>query len=339
MTTTGTDQKGGKFGTKPFQPLPYASRMTFGSRTAARPTSRIPVTETKASSTGGYAVTTVKSMSWLSTPVKNTAGKGQKPKAQPVILHPFFAECAETCEDSYWKTVLTSCSLGKFPRGFTFRNMYLTQRRGTRSSRIQLPSDPALAAKTAVGFFQDQTGMRSQIDCEREQRELTEECTEEISYEQRTWSELSRKLRGQMIDNFVCTIATDMGLTPHQKRKLMTLINLGFIMGHFTADHVSYSGGTINSISGLAYNPETREFIFDPTKINTKPTSKTKNKIIPPEVYLDPHYRPHIQRRTYVMFFNLWVSFINSLTRTAPVSSKVPPTSENETEETQELLG
>lgn len=277
-----------------------------------------PSTQPNFNTTGGYAVTTSKTMSWLKTPVKQEKSKGRKPKTQTTQMYPFFSECAELETDPYWKSILTSCSIGKFPKGFTFRNMYLTMRKGTKTERILLPESSQDAVKIIINFFKNQTGMRSNIDTVRERKELTEEFTDDNPLEERRWSTFPKKVQNNMIDGFINIMSKTMSLTPLQKKKLTTLINVGFIVGYFTSDHVTIVEGRITRISGLAYNPEAKEFIFDTTKVNLKPTSKSKNKVIPEHVYLDPSYKPYYDRPVYISFLNIWLSYLNMMIRTAP---------------------
>ena len=318
--------------------LPIKSNV---SSTRSTPSS-IPRTTPRATAarTGGYAVTTMKTMSWLSTPpVKQDKTKGRKPKAPLAVVIPFLGECAEFVEDPYWKSILTQCSYGKFPRGFMYRNTYLTFKRGARPERIQLPESPKEATKTIINFFQSTAGMRSELDTEREKRELTEEFTDEQLAEKNKWSEMSQKYRTQAINEFIDFISTGMKLNTIQKNKLTTIINLGFILGYFTSDHVLYTDGSISGIIGLAYNPETEEFIYDPTKINTKNFSKTKKKIVPQEVYMHPDFKPYFEKQVFINFLNIWISYISFLTKNSPKNTHLltDDTPESTQESTQEI--
>lgn len=284
--------------------------------------------------TGRYAVTTVRTMSWLSTPpVKQDKPKGRKPRAQMAVIIPFFAECAEEVYDSYWKSILTQCSYGKFPKGFSYRNSYLTFKRNGRPDRIQLLDSAEESAPIIIDFFRSKAGMRSELDAEREKRELTGEYSDEQQILKNKWSEVSQKCRTQSINAFIDSIAFRMKLNMTQKNKLTTIVNLGFILGYFTSDHVSYSDGTISSIVGIAYNPETQEFIFDPSKINTKNFAKTKKKIITEDVYMNPNCKPSYEKQIFINFYNLWISYIASLTKNSP---KIRSTTEA-TEDTSEV--
>ena len=299
------------------KPQPRPKSHFLPTTPSSTPSSSTPSTPSTLNSTGGYAVTTGKSMSWLKTPVKQEKSKGRKPKTHAAITNPFFVECAELIDDPYWKSILTSCSINKFPKGFTFRNMYLTVRKGTKTERILLPDSPNVAVHTIINFFRNQTGMRSNIDTARERREHTEELIDENPLEEKRWSSFSKKVQNNMVVGFINTMTRTMNLSSLQKKKLTTLINLGFIVGYFTSDHVQIVDGAITNISGLAYNPETEDFILDITKINRKTTS-SKNKVIPESVYLDPSYKPYYDRPTYISFLNIWLTYLNMMIRTAP---------------------
>ena len=292
---------------------------------------------------GGYAVATAKTMSWLNTPVKQDKSKGRKSKT-PVALstHTIFAECAEIVSDPYWKSILSQCSTGKFPKGFNYRNGFMTFKHGTKIEKVSLTSQEALvdpnstiySEKTQVSdiiikFIQTKSGMRSQIDKNREKQE-TQELTEEVHGKQSNseptkWSDVPQKQRINLINNFTRTMGTIMSLNVKDKKKLLTLINLGFIFGYFTSDNVNMENGVINSINGLAYNPENSEFIFDTNKINTKKTSKSKSKIVPDDVYLDPSNKIDAIHKNHPSFLSLWVNYLTQLFKDTKYESKITP--------------
>ena len=81
----------------------------------------------------------------------------------------------------------------------------------------------------------------------------------------------------------------------------------------------------IGSIIGLAYNPENSEFIFDTNKINTKKTSKSKSKIVPDDVYLDPSNKIDAIHKNHPSFLSLWVNYLTQLFKDTKYESKITP--------------
>lgn len=288
------------------------------------------------SKTGNYAVTTVKTMPWLSRRTeigKKDDVKGSKPGAPtrakksrpaPKIVHTIFNECAALTTDAFWQTTLKQCSQGKFPRNFLFKENCLTYKRGTKTQRIEIPDNAVDALTISVDFFRNMAGIRSQNDKEREQRQLEEKLLELGSLEDYSWSELTHKIQDLLISAFVETVSNSLEpkLTFAQQNQLTTIINLGFLLGYFTSTSVNYVDGHILGIKGLVYDANKKEFILDFSQTSVPKIAKSKSKIIPAEEYLNPKTRANFDRRASVSFLSHWISFINSLSN----SSKPPST-------------
>ncbi len=293
--------------------------------------------------TGNYAVTTVKTMPWLSNTRKSETTKkdegktttkagvqtrAKKAKPAPKIVNSIFNECAALTTDTFWQTTLKQCAQGKFPRNFLFKENCLTYKRGTKTQRIELPDNAVDALTVSVDFFRNMAGIRSQGDKEREQRQLEEKLLELGSLEDYSWSELTHKIQDLLISSFVETVSNSLEpkLTLTQQNQLTTIINLGFLLGYFTSSSVNYVDGHILGINGLVYDTNKKEFILDFSQTCTPKLPKCKSKIIPAEEYLHHKTRPHFDRRSSVSFLSHWIAFINSLsnpskTATTPLIS------------------
>lgn len=287
--------------------------------------------------TGNYAVTTVKTMPWLSNTRKPEAGKkeeqkttktsgptrAKKAKPAPKIVHPIFHECSVLTTDTFWQTTLKQCAQGKFPRNFLFKENCLTYKRGTKTQRVEIPDNAVDALTICVDFFRNMAGIRSQNDKEREQRQLEEKLLELGSLEDYSWSELTHKIQDLLISSFVETVSNslDPKLTLTQQNQLTTIINLGFLLGYFTSSSVNYVDGHILGINGLVYDANKKEFILDFSQTCIPKIAKSKSKIVPADEYLHPKTRPNFDRRASVSFLSHWIAFINSLSNSSKPTS------------------
>ena len=169
---------------------------------------------TLAGKTGGYAVTTVHSMPWLSTPIQQKKTKGQKKRGQPVIINPIFEECGMIVEDPFWKSVFTQASCGKFPRGFMFRNDILTYRKGTKTQKIELSGSATENISLFTKFLRDTAGIRSQADQDRDRRQLEQKVSRMKTIENCTWSDIKKKkVKAMLINEYVDVLTKELALT------------------------------------------------------------------------------------------------------------------------------
>ena len=87
---------------------------------------------------GGYAVTTIHSMPWLSTEITVKKNKTTRQRSKNQIIYPIFQKCSEIHEDPYWQCLFNQASQGKLPRGFMYRNGVLTYRKGNKTYKLEI---------------------------------------------------------------------------------------------------------------------------------------------------------------------------------------------------------
>lgn len=257
---------------------------------------------------GGYAVTTVHSMPWLSTQIKKKPVKGSRQKQGPTIVNPIFEECAKLTSDPYWSDLLNAAAHGKLPKGFMYKNGVLTYKIGTKKAKkLTLTEDPVLALESCVKFFKDMAGLRSQADKERERTELDESVVEEAT----NWNEIKRKkLQELLINEFIYSVVQKMNLDKNKKCQLSTMINRGFLMGYFTNDSVQFSDGSIQGINGLLYDQDKGEFIIDNKIINQHKNHRGRLKIVSDDRWLSVDGKCD---NDYISFLDLWQKLLTSI--------------------------
>jgi len=269
------------------------------------------VTTTRA---GGYAVTTIHSMPWLDTPIKQKKNKTKKQKTTQQIVNQIFYECSQITDDTFWKSIFLQAANGKLPRGFLFKGNLLTYKRGSKTQRLEVSDDPIEALSTCMSFFRSNAGIRSQTDQEREKQEIEEKLLKLGSIENCMWSDIKKKkVQEILINSFVDSITKSMNLSIKQRDQLTTLINLGFLLGYFTSSSVQFNDGIIKGITGLSFNSETKEFILD-VNLSARPkTSRSKFKFVLDSELLDPSNKPHQAHIDIVSFIQCWENFLLSL--------------------------
>jgi hypothetical protein len=304
--------------------------------------------ENLTSTPGNYAVSTIKTRPWLSTTVKQTTNKTRKSKTQIVIANPIFNECASVVQDPFWVGVFQKASLGKLPRGFTYKEGYLIHKRGTRVNRIEVPNAPAEASSVCISFFGKMAGLMSPNDHERNRQLIGERLQESFNNQMASWSVVSKKkkLKELLIATFIDELAVNCQITYDEKLELISLINKGFILGYFTSKNIQFESGRILSIAGLEChnqvdkNGKVRKiFTIDPAikgrikKSNTKPSKKRRvdqdYEGDNDEEESETEEQVTTNRKKRVNFLDLWEKFLDNLEKRMFVPKEIQIVDEN----------
>jgi hypothetical protein len=274
---------------------------------------------------GNYAVATIKTRPWLTTPITAPgSGKARRSKNSPAILNPIFEQCLTHLTDPFWISIFSQAAIGKFPRGFLFKDNSLTYKRGSKISRMDIPSDSSIAVSELMAFFTRTAGIMSTADQARSRQELEDRMMEGVSLHTCTWSDIKKKkVREMLIGTFVQDLVAQYQLLDSEKVQLRSMINLGFILGHFSSTNVQFSQGRIQAITGLEFDETTRKFSINAScQARINKSSKSRRNV--PEV--DPDATVNLG---YVSFMTLWIKFLESLEKRVQGKSgplDLPPT-------------
>lgn len=230
--------------------------------------------------------------------------KSRKIKMSPTIVNEIFHECSQLTDDEYWRDILVSMSYNKIPKGFIYKDGYITHKKGNKSQNVEVPESAIHALRVIIGFMRSTAGMRSAQDKARDKR-IEEEALSEQP--ERTWSEIKkikRCLPDMYISNFIRWISKSLELTKIEMDQLKTLINLGILFGYIDDMHIKFEG-TIQSIDGLTFDDSSRTFYLNLPKI---PMIKDKSKY--------KGYEESIGKKiTRVSFIECWKEYIESLNK------------------------
>lgn len=263
---------------------------------------------------GNYAVTTSKIRPWLSTPVTAAPAKSRRSKTSPIILNPLFEECANLTTDPYWTSIFHQAALGKFPRGFLYKDVYLTYKRGAKITRLEIPTVPVEALSACISFFTKTAGLMSTADQERARQEFEERMADTLSIHSCRWDQIKKKVRDILIGTFVQEVAESLKLSENEENQLSTTIHLGFFLGYFQNKHVNYENGRIRSIGGLNQDPQTKIFSIDPSFVpKVAKSSKSKSQCKPDD---------HPKDKQSFLF--LWLKFLEKFEKKAILSLQAP---------------
>jgi len=259
---------------------------------------------------GGYAISTVKSRRWISEPTSAPVAKPKRSKAVIVVVHQIFADCAHICADPYWARVFEQASLDKFPRKFSCRANQLHYKRGQKITSIPLPDSLAEAYQISLDFFRRYGGLYSEEDLDkaRKQRELLDQNESSPT----TWTEVRKKMRRIMLENFIRQVERLYTLSLEEKHQLTETINLGLMFGRFGKANIVVKDRAIEAIHGLCYDESTRRFSIDPS-IPARPNKSSRSK----SVKSSQEKIADGRKDTEVRFYRNWVKYVGQLPPTA----------------------
>ena len=250
-------------------------------------------------SPGNYAVSSLEMRPWASTSVTISRPKTRRAKPDPVVVNPIFKDCADLVTDLTWKTIFTEASFGKLPRGFTFKDGYITHKIRNKVIRIEITSDPEGAVNECLHFFKKKAGIMSQEDQKKAKEDFEDYLLKSGALCPQRWSEIrKKKIKDVLISTFIAKLGKEINLTPVEKADLKNKIYLGFILGCFTNDQVELDNGYITNIDGLDFNQETRSFYIDYSRA---PKQLKKSR------------RVEKATKPKNSFYTLWIKFLESL--------------------------
>lgn len=225
---------------------------------------------------------------------------------EEIIVHPIFVQASQIATDPYWSGILLRMGHGKFHRGFSMRDGILYHRKGSRITTVDIPSDPTHVLSVVSDFMKKTAGFRSDLDHKKERQDMEEKLPHQKPLEECTWAEIKkRKLNNMVMEEFIRSLVEKYSLNRDEEKELITVINLGFLLGYFKPQSVKVERGKIVSIKGLQYNETSRRFTYDPTL-----TVKKSKKL--PILTVEELYEPPPTRKK-VSHLSKWRTFCDDM--------------------------
>ena len=254
-------------------------------------------------SPGQYSVSVSFKLPWKKEKAKTLLNedKKRKKKIKPII-NPIFETCASLTEDIFWQAVFMDCAIGKFPRGFTFKNNLLTHKRGSKLTTLEISNSPTDVFVVTMNFFQVTAGMMSEKDRQKLQMKEEEKLLEEVDTDI-SWDKIKKEnLKEVLITEFITDISERMNFTEEEKKELTTTIKKGIMLKCFNANNIIMSEGKIIEIDGLIYNEETREYEIDEIYMPQKNSRKDYELGI-----------EKADKKPDINFLEIWKKYLESL--------------------------
>lgn len=161
-----------------------------------------------------------------------------------------FASCVEFPSDSFWKNIFQNAAMGKFPRGFTYRNGIISYKRNGKIYRtLEVSPDPIETFNSVVKFLQECGNMYSTRDV----AETYRASNTEIVFD---WANLKKQMKYVCIANFVEDYNNVNNLPRALSDELTFVLKMGLQNNAFTNDDIVFDSRRIVKIKNLKYDPE-----------------------------------------------------------------------------------
>lgn len=250
---------------------------------------------------GSYAVATIQSRPWMTSVQSgpSTSVKPRKSKAQPVIVHQIFMDCAQLTDDPLWKSVFENAAFGKFPRGFTYREGVLSYKVRSKVFTFEMPQLAYEALPQCVDFMKRTGKISSKADQEQDRAEIEERLQNQVTLDRCSWGDIKKKkVKALLISSYIEDTARAYHMTQKQKEYFKIVLNVGFSLGYLNKDDIVFEEGQVQNITGLVYDEALRKFVIDPSRT---PKLKKTTKVTP-------------ELKSKLSFIDMWYDFVDYLT-------------------------
>jgi hypothetical protein len=183
--------------------------------------------------------------------------KGRPPKK---VQYQVFQVLSGYTLDDYWKQLLLSCSMGKFPRYVTYKDDLLIHRRGRVCSSIPLGNnhDQTTDFKRVIDFFRS-LGWSSLQDNEAARRIVDDKQRSLQAQMYSCWKDIKRpQIKELLLGDFVQMLSETLNLTTREYEYLQAQVAIAQLFKAINAQTVVMANGKISEITGLQVEGEER---------------------------------------------------------------------------------
>lgn len=262
---------------------------------------------------GSRAISTVDFDSLI--PAQNLS-KIKKTKAAKECVNKIFADAATVIKDEFWIEKLNLASLGKFPRGFSYKDNILYHKKGARTQTVDISNNPYEAASAFMEFLRNNGGIFSQQDEENSILLQYTRSQSEIEHINLTWGDCNKKLKSCLISNYVIDMKKIMNLSDEEGEQLKSTIKTGVSCKLVIKTDIFVDNNRIQSINGLLWNEEKRIFYIDPS-IKPKASRSYSRKSETPIILAS-------EKDTIPQFGNKWEKYLEHLEKSCRVRKPAP---------------
>lgn len=177
------------------------------------------------------------------------------------LIYPFFLECCQYADDTFWENIFEELAYGKPPYGTYISKDFLccSYKNKEFSYKIERKA-PEVLYHDIYRLLTEKLGILSYR--EKEQKRLDFHELEKTIQESRSdWSNIRKKnIKDIMYERYVIDMKREHNLSLNQCKKLLATVLVSIMFKTISAKDIDYSEGKIQSIAGIDFKDN--EVIF-----------------------------------------------------------------------------
>lgn len=202
--------------------------------------------------------------------------KKKEPKFRTnTLINPIFIKIKKHITDSYWKNFMDELALNKFPKGFGYKDGFLTFRKPGKVCKTKLDDHPEIAGSQIIDFFHEYAARYSP----------EEKASLENKFQEITWKSLKNLEKTIYLEDYILKISELWELDEDEIEYFTTTIMNGVSNGSIKGNRILVEDKAIVEIEGVDFDLQTREFDIRLTsKRNNENKKIKKSKKVDPLV-------------------------------------------------------
>ncbi len=172
------------------------------------------------------------------------------------ITYPIFLQCAELCDDHFWRSIFEELAYEKTPYGCYISKGFLNCAfKGKEFSyRIVETAQPAAVQAEVLGLLRDRLGVNSSTDKLRRIQDFAKLEEEIKELKNSKWTSIKKKTsKDFIIENFVIEMKAKWKLTDAKTKELLGTLLSGLIFKVYSPKDIHYEDGRIVDIDGIEF--------------------------------------------------------------------------------------
>jgi hypothetical protein len=170
------------------------------------------------------------------------------------IIYPFFLECCQHADDSFWENIFEELAYGKAPYGAYISKDFLccSYKNKEFSYKIER-KDPEELYSDIYKLLTEKLGLLSYR--EKQQKKLDFHQVEKDILESRNdWANIRRKnIKDIMYEQYVIDMKKEYNLDNKEAKRLLAVILVSMMFKTITTKDIEYNDGKIQNIDGINF--------------------------------------------------------------------------------------
>jgi len=183
------------------------------------------------------------------------------------IIYPYFLECCQYCEDSFWESIFEDLSYGITPYGTYISKNFLCCSYKNREFSYKLErKDPKVLYNDIYNLLSEKVGILSQKEKQKQKLQF-QEVEKTIRNSRQKWSDIKKKnIKDLLIERYVLEKKSEYNLNIKQTKFLLAIISFALVFKIIINKDIQYEDDKITNIEGVEFTNENiilKKNIFD----------------------------------------------------------------------------